>query len=206
MNKQIPIQKMRFIKSQRGVTLVELLVSVFVFAIGVLGFSALQTRSLQATYDNGQREDVVAMADSLIGRIRTNNVATSDYVDAINGFGMTCPANPPGTLCAEQQGGGGIALCTEDQVATYDVWDVLCNNVDEATGVISNSGGLGVVSGLDINLNCDDADTTDGDACSDGSDLTLNFTWCAKSIATDANSDDCTQVWSQQSYTLEFRP
>jgi len=204
MKKQIPIQKVGLIRSQRGVTLIELLVSVFVFAIGVLGFSALQTRSLQATYDNAQREDVVLIADSLISRIRSNRFVASDYVDVINGFGTVCP-NAPATLCAEQQSGGAIAACAGEDLAAYDVWDVLCNNVDGTTGVISNSGGLGVVNGLDITLNCDDA-FVDTDACSIGSDLTLNFTWCTKSVEAETNSADCAQVWALQSYTLEFRP
>lgn len=209
MKKQNLIHAEGFVKRQRGVTLVELLVSVFVFAIGVLGFSALQTRSLQATYDNAQREDVIWMADSLIGRIRSNNFATSDYVSEINGFGTECPnANPPAglTLCAEEQGGGVIGACSESDLAAYDVWDVLCNSVDPDTDVISNTGGLDAVNGLTIQLGCNDGFITDTDTCSTGSDLTLNFTWCTKSVDAEIAASDCTQLFSQQSYTLVFRP
>lgn len=206
--KQNLVNKVGTIRQQRGVTLVELLVSVFVFAIGVLGFSALQTRSLQATYDNAQREDVVWMADSLISRIRANNFATSGYVAAINGFGTDCPttpvAAPPAAACAADADGTNAA-CAEDSLATYDVWDVLCNNVD-SNDTIRNSGGLGVVNGLQISLTCDDAITTDSDSCSTGSDLALNFMWCTKSAETETNNSDCTQAFAQQTYTLVFRP
>lgn len=197
--KQYQVKKADFIRQQRGVTLIELLVSVFVFAIGVLGFSALQTRSLQATYDNAQREDVVWIADSLVARIRLNNTSALNYVTAVSGFGATCPANPPAPTCAEQQDGSGTGVCTGAELAAYDVWDVLCNNVD-SNDTIRNSGGLGVVNGLQITLACQPV------ACPADANLDLGFTWCSKSVEAETNGANCNQPLFQQTYSLEFRP
>ena len=42
-------------KKQQGVSMIELLVSLFIFSVGLLGFATLQTRSLQEGFDSGQR-------------------------------------------------------------------------------------------------------------------------------------------------------
>lgn len=189
-------------RNQLGTTLLEVMISVFVFAIGVLGFSALQTRSLQANFDNVQREDVVWMSESLVARIRVNRLASSDYVAAINGFGATCPVIPPAATCAETQGGGAVAACNETELANYDVWDVLCGN---------QTGGIDAVNGLNLQLTCEDAIGGDADTCSTGSDLILASNWCAKSIeaedAVDGAADaNCANAIARQTYQLEFRP
>ena len=173
---------------QRGATLIEVMVSVFVFAVGVLGFSALQTRSIQANFDNAQREDVVWMTENLIGRIRVNS-AMAEYVVAVNAIGDTCPANPPVTC----EGAG--ANCSEAALAAYDTWDVLCNA----------SAGIGVVNDLDVELTCEDADAGDGNDSSEGSDLTLSSTWCTRGTRAETEAD-CPAVADRASYVIEFRP
>lgn len=178
------------VRRQRGATLMELMISVFVFAIGVLGYSALQTRSLQGTFDNAQRDDVVWISDALVGRIRANNTAASQaaYVAALNNLSV-CPAQP-NPVCAEQQGGGAVAACNATQMATYDVWDELCNNP---------AGGLQAVKGLTVNLTAA------------GQNLTLTSTWCARSIegddeVTGGADGTCSHALAVQAYQLVFTP
>ena len=143
------------LRLQRGVTLVELLVSVFVFAIGVLGFSALQTRSLQATADNAQREAVAWMADSLVGRIRANRAGLQDYVNAIDAFntaGNSCAAVAQPTNCGQNQGAATVAACTAQELAVYDLWDLYCNTGD--ANVLRSTVSHDAVLGLSIDLSC----------------------------------------------------
>lgn len=184
---------------QRGATLMELMISVFVFAIGVLGYAALQTRSLQATYDNTQRADVVTIVDGLMARISANNnsAAKVQYAAQLNGA-FVCPGAAPAN-CAETTGGVVPgAACNAATMATYDVWDELCNNPN---------GGLNGVQSLQITLTC-----VGNGACPDGVDLNLASNWCARSAEQDDDLDNtaggnaCATDISEQSYTLVFRP
>lgn len=182
------------------------MVSVFVFAIGVLGFSALQTRSLQATQDNGQREDVMWVAESLVSRVRSNPEGLDTYILELNQFGDSCPEDFNETVCAQENGQGAdeVAVCDADELAVFDVWDVLCNttDVEGETTKIKYTGGLDAVYGLNIELSCQDSP---GD-CSAERNLALVMEWCAKSLDTETGEQDCTQDWSLQSYRLGFRP
>lgn len=69
---------------QKGVGLVEVLVALFLLAIGVLGFSALQLRALQATTEATDRTMAMTVARDLTDRMRINRLALADYVTAIN--------------------------------------------------------------------------------------------------------------------------
>jgi len=72
------------IKQQRGVGMMEILVALFILAIGVLGFSVLQLRALQATAEATDRTMAMNVARDLTDRIRINRLALNDYVAAIN--------------------------------------------------------------------------------------------------------------------------
>ena len=69
---------------QKGVGLVEVLVALFILAIGVLGFSALQLRALQATTEATDRTMAMTVARDLTDRMRINRLALADYETAIN--------------------------------------------------------------------------------------------------------------------------
>lgn len=71
-------------KHQKGVGLVEVLVALFILAIGVLGFSALQLRALQATTEATDRTMAMTVARDLTDRMRINRLALADYETAIN--------------------------------------------------------------------------------------------------------------------------
>lgn len=72
------------IKQQYGVGMVEVLVALFILAIGVLGFSALQLRALQATAEATDRTTAMTIARDLTDRMRINRLGITDYVAAIN--------------------------------------------------------------------------------------------------------------------------
>lgn len=176
----------------KGASLIEVMVSVFVFSIGVLGFASLQSRSVQATFDNGQRDQVVWLTQSIIDRIRVNDAATTSYVTSLTDFDIS-DCSTPATLC-------DAATCTTAQMATFDVWDLYCRNTFQGTSA---------VKGLSATLTCTDADV-DGN-CDTAADLTLTNSWCARSIESTeglvtAEDDDCDNTVAQMSYRVSFRP
>ncbi|USA46854.1 type IV pilus modification protein PilV [Acinetobacter sp. C26M] len=70
--------------SQQGVGLVEVLVALVILALGVLGFSALQLRALDAAQEATEQSIAMNTARDLAERIRVNRTALAAYKTAIN--------------------------------------------------------------------------------------------------------------------------
>ncbi len=70
--------------TQEGMGLMEILVALFLLAVGVLGFSALQIRAINASQEATERSAAMNLARDLAERIRVNKTALSNYKDAIN--------------------------------------------------------------------------------------------------------------------------
>lgn len=66
----------------RGMTLVEVMVAVLVLGIGVMGYAALQVRSVRMTEDTYARSQAMAIAQDVIERIRANVDALPTYLAA----------------------------------------------------------------------------------------------------------------------------
>lgn len=63
---------MKHIKRQNGVTLIEVLVSVMVLGIGLLGVAGLQTSSMRNTNSSYERTMSVILTETLVELMRSN--------------------------------------------------------------------------------------------------------------------------------------
>lgn len=176
--------------------MIELVVAMFVFAIGLLGFAALQTRSLQEGFDSSQRSLAIWRLQELADRVRANADAVNAYVNAVNSANI-CDA-APAPRCADYYTGAPVAgaVCTANELALFDTWDVVCNGDDAAITSLVD---------MDISLACTDADPVDADPCSPGSSLQLNMSWSSRSATGDDQIADDAPAITQQ-YLLNFRP
>lgn len=68
------------IKRQQGVGLVEVLVALALLAIGVLGFSMLQVRAMEASLDASNRIQAMNLARDLSERMRANKSGLSKSI------------------------------------------------------------------------------------------------------------------------------
>jgi len=75
---------MNTINNQRGMGLVEVLVALFVLAIGVLGFIALQYRAVEATEESSARIQAINLGRDLAERMRVNRGAENVYTYHLN--------------------------------------------------------------------------------------------------------------------------
>ena len=105
---------MKTIKNQKGVGMIEVLVALVLLSIGVLGFTALQLRAVDATTEANTRIQAMNLARDLAERIRTNRGAMNTYITAINSN-----TKAAGTNCF-------TSACTTIQMATFD--SVAVNN------------------------------------------------------------------------------
>ena len=91
------------IKNQQGVGMVEVLVALVLLAIGVLGFTALQLRAVDATIEANNRIQAMNLARDLSERIRANNSMLATYIAQINSAIISSPANCYTTNCTSQE-------------------------------------------------------------------------------------------------------
>lgn len=104
------------VKAQRGFSLLELLVSVVVFSIGLLGVAGLQMVSKQAGYEGMQRTLASQVANGLLEDMRTNGSGISVYVAASDLGGGTLTALPVSS-CRDSS-----TPCSAAQKAVHDLW------------------------------------------------------------------------------------
>lgn len=84
------------IRSQRGVTLIEVLVTVIILSIGLLGMAGLQSRLQQSEMEAYQRSQALILLNDMANRIASNRNNAATYVTGAAsplGVGMTCPDN-----------------------------------------------------------------------------------------------------------------
>lgn len=123
---------------QRGIGLIEVLVSLLILSIGILGTMNLQTRSVQFNQGALFESRATMLAGDIIDRMRANASKASQYRIDLN------DAIPSYKVCS-----GPSANCDESDLADYDVakWrenvaSVLPEGrgqVEEIAGIVGNS-------------------------------------------------------------------
>lgn len=135
-------------KNQLGATLLESLIALVVFSVGALGIAALQTTTLVRSDDVKQRSLAIWKAQELADRIKASGSTddpdgqAAEYIaelnrDNLDSIGVldianvfNCPAAAP-TRCDDTA--TDAAICTTDEMITFDVWSVLCDPVNGAS-------------------------------------------------------------------------
>jgi len=93
-----------FMNTQRGASLIEVLVTMVILAFGLLGAAGLQARLQLADMEAYQRAQALILADDIASRIATNRANAAAYVTTAAtplGAGMQCPTTVP--LSTRQQ-------------------------------------------------------------------------------------------------------
>ncbi|MEW6039718.1 MAG: type IV pilus modification protein PilV [Pseudomonadota bacterium] len=67
-----------------GFTLIEVLISVFVFAVALLGLAVLQITARKTAFESAQRSLAAAIAQDVLERMRLNTDALASYTAAID--------------------------------------------------------------------------------------------------------------------------
>jgi len=124
-------------KSQRGFSLIELLVALIVFSVGLLAVAGLQTVSKQANFEALQRTAASQIAYGLLEDMRVNGDAVDTYL-AAGDMGSGSRGAEPAPNCS------GASVCTAAQKAAHDLWfweQVVDGNLEMS----GNAGGGGLV-------------------------------------------------------------
>ncbi len=127
--------------AQRGVSLIEVLVSLVILGLGVLSVVALQLVSKRNTGDAGAQQFAAQLSYGTIERMRMNSSAaglTQYEVTASNGIGRGQQgANEPSPTCTSG------SPCQPAQLAVHDLWlfEQMLDGAPEVVGT-TKTGGL----------------------------------------------------------------
>jgi len=126
-------------QKQNGFTLLEILITVLVLSIGLLGLAGLQVSSMKSNHSSYLRTQATILGYDIADRMRANPagtyVATADYIvnTAVDPYTVDTPTTTAG--CSTVPG------CTTAQMANTDInqWRVdLATALPGGTGVICN--------------------------------------------------------------------
>jgi type IV pilus assembly protein PilV len=109
-------------QSQRGFSMVEALVTVLIFAIGLLGVIGLQTLALASSTISSQRNDATVLALDMADRMRANLTAVTG--GAGTGYDAAV-AGAAGCRAVYADAVAAAGTCTADQLAADDLYDWL---------------------------------------------------------------------------------
>lgn len=122
------------IQRQRGISLLESLVSLLMLALGVLGLLGVQLRTMTESQTGNSRLIAARLSDDLFERLKSNPGGWATMGNYVVGWGAAPAA---GTNCA-------AANCTVAQKATWEIaqWKTLVGNTlpsGQATVFVSPS-------------------------------------------------------------------
>lgn len=120
----------------RGLTMVELIITLFLFTTAILGYMSIHLSLQQAHTNVTFRLLASARLQELAYRIRANPSSYSSYQNAIN-TPADCKQRPL-PFCADHRLAGiwkAAQPCDASALAYFDVWDIQCA---DSTRIIPN--------------------------------------------------------------------
>lgn len=155
----------------RGSSLMEVLVSVFILSVGVLGVAGLQITAKRSNFEATQRSTAAALAQDIIERMRSNHTELSTYTDA--GLGRTIDGTSMSSVDCSVD-------CAPTSLAEYDLYEL-----EQAANGIAEQAGGNDVGGLTLPTTC----ITGPDG---GSGIyTVAIAWRGMTKLSDPTTDDC---------------
>jgi len=124
-------------RNQRGLSLIEVLVTTIVFSVGLLGVTGLNAVSQRASFEAVQRSTASQLGYALLEDIRGNSDALATYL-AAGDLGRGSIGAEPAPACDDP-----AAPCTAQQFAVHGLWEweqALDGALETAAGVAT--GGL----------------------------------------------------------------
>lgn len=141
---------MKNLNKQQGVGLVEVLVALLILALGILGFSALQLRALDAAQEATEQSVAMNTARDLAERMRINRTALGEYKAAINAQTTdvdTCIGTTSQDAKSPLPSKVALPVCNADTMAEHDATEILTKAADHGQTIV-------VEDCVSSNLNC----------------------------------------------------
>lgn len=111
--------KITLLKSwQVGVGLIEVMIALMIFSMGMLGIASLQVVSKRSSFEAQQRQEAVWIANDMIARIKNSGLTSSQLKVYYDGKDFAAdPTTPPASPSADCL----TSSCTITQLVEYDL-------------------------------------------------------------------------------------
>ncbi len=135
-----------------GFTLLEVLVALVIFSVGLLGLAGLQMSSVRSNSSAQYRTQATLVLQDLAERMHANTAAvgTNTY-SGIDFTTIDCTA-PPTPYCADS-GGTAAAACSPQEMASFDGWMSFCMASNALPGAALAINASGTLRTLTVNWN-----------------------------------------------------
>ncbi len=177
-----------FPTAQRGFSLIEMLVALVVFSVGLLAIAGLQTMSKQANFEALQRTMASQIAYGLLEDMRVNGDAINTYVGA-GELGNGSRGGEPAPNCS------GGSICSAAQKAAHDLW--FWEQVLDGNQEMSGNAGAG---GLVMPTLC-----IGGPAAGGAGIYSVTVAWRGTASMNNANASACGSAGGNYGNGNEFR-
>jgi type IV pilus assembly protein PilV len=107
---------MNFRNRQHGFSLIELLISLVIFTVGMMSIAGLQMVAKKSNYESLQRTTASHVAYAMLEEMRTNGEGIETYLAAPD-LGGGAFGDAPSSDCSNP-----AAPCTGAQKASHDLW------------------------------------------------------------------------------------
>ncbi len=168
-------------RKMAGLTMIEILVTLIILSIGLLGMAALQLTGIRSANSSTYRTQATLLADDLAERMRANITAVdANAFMAVNSTAINCAA-APNPYCGEYYDGTNAVAaqsCTSAQMASYDINVWFCGERNSGT---RRGGVQSILNGATATITCTDVNPpsgADGDDCTNRSSYhTISLSW-----------------------------
>ena len=161
-----------------GFSLIEVLVSILIVTVGLLGLAGLQARAQVAEFESYQRAQALVLLYDMVERLGSNRITarcfaiTTDTAAGAPYFGD--PASPVAPSC-----GVDTAANNAMAVAGMSDWDGLLQGVSEKKGAAANKVGaiIGARGCVSYNPATEYLNATTGANINDTGEYTIAVSW-----------------------------
>lgn len=117
---------MLIMEFEKGVGMIEVLVALLLLAIGVMGFTALQLKAVDATNEAMSKIEAMNVARDVAERIRVNKNGLATYISELNKTTQATLSTAGLKKCL------GSNVCSVTDMAKYDAAQIISQAQDTA--------------------------------------------------------------------------
>jgi type IV pilus assembly protein PilV len=126
-------------RNTKGFSLLETMIAVFIFALGLLGYIGMQSRTTQLNVEAEQREEAMRVMDYLVNAININRDARGCYQTIGGGEYSTTYAGTGNTVVFACNGFGDNETRTQAN-ADLNSWDQILKGTNQGKSLINARG------------------------------------------------------------------
>ena len=167
----------------KGFTLVEILVSLLILSVGMLGMAGLQISGMRNSATSSYRTDATQLSYDIVDSIRANTLAVDGNVFEEIEVDHDDTLVDPQKSCLQTSTTATVSSCTSAEMAAVDLYDWITRVRQK-------------LPNASVSIQCNDLDGTDGDDCTEFSTHTIMLSW-------DENVDGDVD---NSSFSYTFRP